>query len=228
MGEYEEIDLSLKDGMYAESFNPEDLCIFGVPSYGGRVPNVVLDRIREMNGNGTKAILVTSFRNRDYEDTLKELSDTLEKRNFTNFAGIAAVSEHSIMREFATGRPDASDERELREFSKKIKEKLENKDTFEEVHFPGNFPYRAYDGVAFKPKAGRKCIRCGLSAISCPVGAIPEEDPKKTDKDLCISCMRCLQTCPENARKLNPILLRIASLKMRSSCKDRKENELFI
>lgn len=40
--------------------------------------------------------------------------------------------------------------------------------------------------------------------------------------------MRCIKVCPHNARKLNAILLKVASKKLEAVCKDRKENELFI
>ncbi len=54
------------------------------------------------------------------------------------------------------------------------------------------------------------------------------ENPRKTDKDLCISCMRCVKVCPNHSRKVNPLMVKVASKKMKAACQDRKENELFI
>ena len=76
-------------------FSKEDLCIIGVPSFGGRVPAIALERIKALSGNNATAILITVYGNRAYEDTLIELEDTLIEKNFTCQAAIAAVAEHS-------------------------------------------------------------------------------------------------------------------------------------
>ena len=44
----------------------------------------------------------------------------LYEKCFCPVAAIAAVAEHSIMRQFAAGRPDAEDERELAGFADRI------------------------------------------------------------------------------------------------------------
>ena len=56
-------------------FDADDVCVIGVPSYGGRVPGIALERMNKFKGNHAKAILVVSYRNRAFEDTLKELAD---------------------------------------------------------------------------------------------------------------------------------------------------------
>lgn len=40
--------------------------------------------------------------------------------------------------------------------------------------------------------------------------------------------MRCIEVYPNKERKLNSILLKVASKKMEGTCEKRKENELFI
>ena len=123
-GEYQSIDLCEKTSDLTNDFSEEDLCIIGVPSFGGRVPAIALERIKALSGNNATAILITVYGNRAYEDTLIELEDTLIEKNFTCQAAIAAVAEHSIMHQFATGRPDQNDLTELASFAQKIKEKL--------------------------------------------------------------------------------------------------------
>lgn len=227
-GSYQEIDLSERKTIFNQSFNKEDICIIGVPSYGGRVPSIALERIKSLEGNNAKAVLVVSYGNRAYEDTPRELEECVMNGGFHCIAGITAIAEHSIMHQFATGRPDEADKKELVQFSRKILDKIKNTASYDELKLPGSYPYREYKGVPLKPKAGKECTGCGLCAKLCPVGAISVQEPEKTDTKLCISCMRCIHICPDKARKLNSVLLKVASKKMETVCERRKENELFI
>ena len=155
-----EIDLIKEpDKLMKVSFEKEDLCLVAVPSYGGRIPSVVTDMFRNVKADGTKAILVAVFGNRAIDDTLLELQDVLEESGFVCIAGMEAVAEHSLMNQFGTGRPDQQDEKELLEFAAKI---LQNSETQKTPEFPGNRPYREYDGVPLKPVANGKCTSCGL------------------------------------------------------------------
>lgn len=210
------------------NFTENDICLFAVPSYGGRVPTVVVEKLKVVKGNSAKAVLVAVFGNRAIDDTLIELQDILEKCGFTCLAGLEAVAEHSLMHQFGTGRPDAEDEKELRKFASRIKEKYENFSDSGELSLPGNHAYREYHGVPLKPMENRKCETCGLCAKECSVGAIPKENPRVTDKEKCISCMHCVSVCPKNARHYSMLLSFIAAQKMQKTCADRKENKLYL
>ncbi|MGN0332721.1 MAG: EFR1 family ferrodoxin [Lachnospiraceae bacterium] len=234
----EEIDLSNADCDFSEyTMTKEDVCLFGVPSFGGRVPEVILNRIAQMKNEGAMAIPVIVYGNRAYDDTMFELKEGLESNSFHVKAAIAAVAEHSIMHQFAKGRPDKKDETELREFVRKIKETLKaekislaegSMQERKKLLVPGKKPYREYNGVPFKPKANRKCVKCGICVEKCPVQAIPKENPVSVDEQKCISCMRCIQICPHKARRLNKIMLFMASQGMKKVCSGRKPNELYL
>lgn len=210
----------------APELTNEDVCIVAVPSFGGRVPGAAVERIRQLRGNGAKAVAVVVYGNRDFDDTMLELKNELENAGFAVAAGVAAVAEHSIMHQFGAGRPDPSDETELRSFGEKIKEKIAAGQIG--VQVPGKEPYREYGGVPMKPSAGSKCTACGLCAKGCPVGAIDVKNPKGVNKKKCISCMRCISVCPKKARKVSPLLLTIAGLKMKKNCSERKKNSLYL
>lgn len=223
------IDLSESKTDYsAYNFTEADVCLIGVPSFGGRVPAIVLERMRKMQANGAMMVLVVVFGNRAYDDTLLELKNEASACGYTVGAAVAAVAEHSIMRQYGKERPDAQDEMELRQFSKEIAELITSKKTINDFTVPGNSPYREYSGVPFKPKADKACTKCGLCAEKCPVQAIPKDNPMSLEEKKCISCMRCIAVCPQNARKLNKAVLLAASQAMKKAFVDRKQNEFYL
>ena len=220
-----EIDLmNRRDDFSRYTFTPEDICLVAVPSFAGRVPATATERLKMMQGGGAKAILVTVYGNRAYEDTFVDLEDTLKACGFQPVGGAAVVAEHSIFREYGTGRPNAEDEVQLKGWSLKLKEKAEQGGV---VSFPGNRPYKAYGAIPMKPKA-EICQNCGKCVSICPVGAIPGNNPKETNAEICISCMACVSACPIQAREVNPAIISASKAKLEPFLSGRKENELFL
>lgn len=216
-----------KQNFNAVSLAKEDVAVISVPSYGGRVPAVAVERLGMIHGNGARAVLVCVYGNRAYEDTLVELEDAVKQAGFQVIAAVAAIVEHSIARQFAAGRPDAQDAAQLSDFAKQIQHKLSAADTSEPA-IPGNRPYKKAGGAGMVPKATKECTNCGVCAAECPVQAIDKGNPKKVDEKACISCMRCITVCPQGARKINPVMLSAASLMLKKVCSERKECELFL
>lgn len=84
---------------------------------------MALDRFAQINGNRAKCVLVAVYGNRVYESTLVQMEDTANAAGFQVIAAISAVAEHSIIREYAAGRPNAEDCKQLSAFGTKIFEK---------------------------------------------------------------------------------------------------------
>lgn len=204
----------------------DDVCMISLPSYGGRIPSITAEYLRELNGNGAKAILVAVYGNRHIDDTLAEMEDIVKASGFICVAGVEAVAEHSIVRQYAAGRPNDYDKNQLQEFAKQIKSKIDA-GNFDMPLLPGNRPYRVFNG-ACKPIATENCIQCGLCAAECPVSAIPENDCQKTDALRCISCMHCIAVCPQKARKIDEKIIAGLSEKLKPICSIEKENVLYI
>lgn len=222
---YKEIDLTDANFVGA-SFEKEDVCIVSVPSFGGRVPVKAAERMAKLQGNGAKAILITAYGNREFEDTLVEMQDIMEAAGFASVAAVAALAEHSIIRTFAAERPDENDAKVLAGFASRIKEKLE-KDSA--LVLPGNRPYKQLPPMfPSKPKLTEACVKCGLCVKMCPVQAIPEDLSESMDEATCISCMRCESICPVKARKVAQPVIDFLTEKLNAGAQGYKENQLFL
>lgn len=227
-GEVTSIDLTdSKQDFRAVQLASDDVAVISVPSYGGRVPAVAIDRLSCITGHGAQAILVCVYGNRAYEDTLVELEDAVKQAEFQVIAAVAAIAEHSIARQFAANRPDSQDAQQLSAFAKQIQDKLSANNTAE-PSIPGNRPYKKTGGAGMVPKPTKDCTKCGVCIHECPVQAINPENPKKVDEKTCISCMRCISVCPHSARRVNPVMLSAVGLALKKVCSERKENQLFI
>lgn len=200
----------------------EDQVLVAMPSFGGRAPAVAIQRLKQIAGNGAKCTLVCVYGNRAYEDTLVEMEDAAKECGFRVIAAVAAVAEHSILPQYATGRPDKTDKAQLADFAAKIA----GKDS-EITSIPGNRPYKKSGGAGLVPKPTKDCVKCGLCAEKCPVQAI---DPASfgADPKLCIGCMRCVKQCPSSARKVNGLMVSIAGMAIKKACSVKKENELYL
>ena len=187
-----------------------EFALIAFPVFGGRIPALAAQRLKEVEANGAKCAIVAVYGNRAYDDAMVEMQDLSESCGFRVVAAVSASAEHSIVREYGAGRPD----------------KAEGADrTMPKV--PGNRPYkRAAAGP--KPRASRKCTGCGICAESCPVGAIPADNLRGVNKSLCISCMKCVSLCPAGARSIGSVMKFLVRRLLKKACATRKPNELFL
>ena len=223
----ETIDLSVPSTHYEDiCLEKDSLAVIAMPSFGGAAPQLALDRLARIRGNGALCVIAAVYGNRAYEDTLVLLEDTAQAAGFQVIAAVSAVAEHSIIHQYAAGRPNDDDCRELASFGRQILQKaLSGSRSVPDI--PGNRPSK-HSETGMVPNVKRSCTSCGLCAQKCPAGAIPPDNCRTTDKTKCISCMRCVAICPVHAREVNPVMTAVAAKILKKACTQEKANELFL
>ncbi len=214
--EVETIDFTLPESRKREyTFGPEDLVIFGVPTYAGRVPNKILPFVQTLfHGQDTPAAAVVTFGNRNFDSSLTELTEELGKNGFRVFAAGAFVCRHVFSDIIADGRPDVRDMEVVFEFSRRIAERAEGAESVSDLSVPRireGAPVGPYytplgmDGQPAKFLKAKvvtdvtKCDRCGQCARVCPMGSISHEDVREVPGP-CIKCHACVRKCPHGAK----------------------------
>jgi len=227
--EHDVTDYSCKDIQL--QFEKDDFAVFGFPVYSGRVPKTFRDRFVRVKGRSTPAALVATYGNREYEDALLEMKQLAKENGFLTVGAAAVVTEHSVIRSIAAGRPDAKDMAFIEDFCTKLTEKIAAfipGTSIKALYVPGKEPYRRYMELPMAPVASAPCTSCGLCVKKCPVGAIDAQNPRKTDKAKCIGCMRCVRICPQKARYLPKIKMAAGEFFLSKAKRIRKEPEMFL
>jgi len=211
-------------------FSEDSLLIVGMPVYAGRIPAKTIEALNRFKGNGTPAILVCVYGNRDYDDALLELKDTVEPNGFRVISAGVFIAQHSIFPKVGEARPDAKDIDVIKDFADKSADILSSATvkSMPDISVKGNRPYKIPGKIPLKPKGNKHCDDCGTCVKLCPVFAIDENNPRKTNKKICISCGRCIVVCPQKARSFGGLLYKIAGSGFVKANSARKEPEFFL
>ena len=169
-------DITNDNSLDEVSIPKEELLIVGIPVYAGRVPAMAIDRIRRFKGEGTRAIAIAVYGNRDYDDALLELSDILSDNGFQVISAGAFIAQHSIFPKVGANRPDDADFEQLKGFAMETKKMLET-DIKEwlPITIKGNRPYNR-DGGGFTGAQARQGYQNrddAVEKISTKVTLIP-------------------------------------------------------
>ena len=226
------------DLTYDEATTPivieDSLTIVAAPVYGGLISETAMQRIQRLKGQNSPVIVVAVYGNRDYEDALVQLRDSLATNGFTPFAAGAFIGEHSYSRPaenmpIAQGRPDASDIEKAKQFGMDSLHKLTSTpfESLSNFFVKGNIPYKVLThGTPTCPESTDDCCACGQCIDVCPTHAISLSDEGiiETDVNRCIRCCACVKECPLNARVYNTPY----TAKLFQNFPNRREPETFL
>lgn len=218
------IDLMKRD-LPEVKFLKDDLAIFSLPVYSGRIPQVAKERIEKIEGNGIRAVSVVVYGNRDYDDALIELNDVLKSKGFEVMASGAFIAKHSIVTTIAFDRPDENDFKDIEEFGQTVLELFNENNNLNPPSVKGKVPFEEISSSS-KIDCDDNCILCGDCVEVCPVEAIPEEEPNTTSDD-CIMCMACRDVCPVEARGLTAERLEATKNRLKDLTKEHRPNEMY-
>lgn len=221
------VEIELEAVFQKRVFAQDDVLVTAIPCFVGRIPVFARERLELLEGNGTKAILIASYGNREFEDQLVEMEDLLKERGFVIVAAGAFIAQHSIVQEIAAGRPDADDEKDLAFFAACVNEKIEA-GRVGDFEIPGNRPYREIVKSAAIPYGDERCTSCMACVEACPVNAIPDSKPTDTNSELCIACQRCVVLCPVKCRSIDPDIKSATAQRLSLLAGERKSNKWFL
>lgn len=202
------------------------LALFSAPVYGGHIAPIALQRMEQVRGEGTPAILLVTYGNRNFEQALVQFSAFVRERGFTPIAAGALIGEHSYSNAqypIAVGRPDAADLTSAEEFGRQITAKLQQTDESTwEIDIEKKMPHldtpeknlqafrlfiqeytmqqQANPTKIYPAATSEACSHCGVCVDLCPTQAIALGHEEATDASRCIRCCACVKGCPSNAR----------------------------
>ena len=233
----EHLDLTLSESRkreYGDLYY--EFSIIGTPVYGGRVPIYMVDALNHMKAANIPAVIIVVYGNREYEDALIELRDLTINRGFLPVGGGVFIGEHSLSNKeipIALGRPDKEDIEKARSLGKRIRNKIMELSSIDEIsplNVPGNFPYEEKKrGNKFSPVTVEElCIKCGRCTQVCPTMAVTMNESVTTDKNECIHCCSCIKNCPTGARIMDDPHGKDIANWLYSNCQKRKEPETYM
>lgn len=206
---------------------PEAAVVIAVPVYGGHVPPLAAERMKQVRGTQTPAVIVAVYGNRAFEGAVAELAALAAAQGFRPVAAGAFIGEHSYSTPatpIAAVRPDADDLARAAAFGATVRQKLAATAAGEapaavdvrKLKAPatplwpllrfiafalGYMRRQKRRPVVYLPTANADlCTRCGRCAAVCPTGAIRRGDELHTDPVRCIRCCACVKGCPVGAR----------------------------
>lgn len=227
----------------ARTFEPDELVVFGVPTYAGRVPNKVLPFVQTLfKGNDTPAVPVVTFGNRSFDNSLNELRIELSQHGFLPVTMAAFVTPHVMSDVLGAGRPDMTDRMLLEELCMRTARYVSVAEDTAALRDLRVLPPPTEVGPYYTPLEANgekanflkakpvtdtaRCTGCKTCVNVCPMGSVDKDDVTLTP-GICIKCHACIRKCPVGARSFTDASLRSHIEMLETNYAKRAESEVF-
>ena len=187
-------------------FSEFDACIFGFPVFGGRLPHVVDDWIKSIDGKNLKCSMFFTYGARELEWAHQVTYYLLTQANFQVVLSAEFIGKHSFSVaegwSLAEDRPNQLDFGIAAEFAlqsvKRFQTDIKFNIDLSEFTYKRKRIRKTKGGFAtFYPSRGKnECSMCYLCEKECPVKAF-DAISGETNRKLCIMCMHCVTICPD-------------------------------
>lgn len=185
-----------------QAIMPDDIVVWGTPTYAGRIPNKTLDFLNHsLIGQGNPVAILSTFGNRSSDHTLLEMLQILDKGNM-HAIGFASIATRHV---FAPSEiaPQPSYE-VVDRWADRLYFHATARYSVESSSLPYYTPLKA-DGAPAKFLKAKPCVApsrcsgCGHCSQVCPMGVIQMADNRPRFTDPCIKCQACILGCPNQA-----------------------------
>lgn len=202
---------SYKERQQNYDLAPYSAIIFGIPIYAWRAPEVVIEWLKSINGQGKRCATFFTYGGVAVGSAHYDTKEILHGSNFIHIGSSEFPGKHTFNLagwDFLENRPDKRDFDIAKEFARKILNKFQEKENNRiEIEDPmisklilERFERR--EKTLPKPsRRGKECSMCRTCEEVCPSRAM-NADTGEADNDKCLRCLRCMINCPDNVLEI--------------------------
>lgn len=192
-------DITCSDPEDSERMIDEDLVILASPVYEGKIPSLAQQRLSLFQGNSSMSVCMVTYGMIEFGSSLLQLEGLCGQISLEPVLSIAVPARHSYSTPEAPLGRDRPSVKELQLLKGPVTIASQTPDAT-----PLLARLAPEDSIRFIAGIpgidALRCISCGRCLRSCPAQAISLPD-YAIDRGSCIRCYACIAVCPVDARR---------------------------
>ncbi|MBD3213574.1 MAG: 4Fe-4S ferredoxin [Candidatus Lokiarchaeota archaeon] len=188
--------------------------IFGFPVYGWRVPNVVREWLKTLEGKGRECAMFFTYGGINSGVVHYDTYKILNENDFKVLSSAEFIASHTYNLggwNILENRPNEEDFEIARQYSRSILKQFQESNPILFQIKPHEYSDKTLERIENNPKRMVKiprwtaeCDVCGVCNNLCPTNAIDAENQIIKDEK-CIRCLSCVFNCPESVLKVDDL-----------------------